>query len=814
MSFIVENRFLWSVLVIFYLSLPATAQPTGFTALMGEIQSRWPERRPVLSADGKTAAFMRIGHPENIGVKNDADIWISSLQPDGQWSLPVNPGFPLNSQAYEEPVAFTADMSAIYLAMRPSADQPPVLGRCIRFGIGWSAPELVPVSPLKPLDTLRRFSISADGSMLLSIVSHVGKRQLLAAQVQENGGFGPWQRWQVEPSEVAEIQSMALAADGRTLYIVASSSRAVETGLYRVVASETSPIKWSEPEPIFALPDSVVRKADLSLSTDGSTMYFSYGLGQTDLYSWTIPPPFRAVGSVRRFSICARDKGQDVKQASLSIYNLQGDEATIRQTTGRVGCAQVLMPENAELLAFGTASGYYLPVVFWRTQQLKSQAPDAITTLSQASGSAAGYKQQLIDMDTAIYRLDIKRKEFRFMPLPGLPDSPKPPPPGGELVALRDLFVHYTQKVEGPPVDVSAKPLKPDTTETMRLAAKFAGHHGQEVQPRETLTASASTTYNADDPDRWQKLYQDYHGVAPLQKKEIPSPPPANPAADSAKVWVQTEMEQIWQNELKAEMWHQMYRDIADKYTGSLSPADRLRVPQAIDSVSAAIAQKAFPKAKDETPSYDAALRAEIHEGAKAYLKKNMEQRAKAELEIELEYQMLRIAREHLLYQMANPSKPGIAAPPSPIAMPTLQRQNMGLSAPTWSEASIVIPAFPITNGTVLTLPGIVFHTDADQFISFSQIELDRLATYLVDHPEWSIEIVSHTHTQLPASQAMPLSASRSRKVLLRLVELGVSADRMRSIGLGGTRPIEREHTFSDMLQNERIEIRFREIPK
>lgn len=55
------------------------------------------EMSPYIHADGKTIYLSSKGHPGMGG----ADLFVSRLQPDGQWSKPVNLGYPINTAADE-----------------------------------------------------------------------------------------------------------------------------------------------------------------------------------------------------------------------------------------------------------------------------------------------------------------------------------------------------------------------------------------------------------------------------------------------------------------------------------------------------------------------------------------------------------------------------------------------------------------------------------------------------------------------------------------------------------------------------------------
>ena len=89
---------------------------------LGEpINTRFNERSPFISADGKTLYFSSNGHP---GFGNH-DLFMSRKLDDGTWSVPVNLGRPIN--AYGDDVFLTIPASGdkiIYSSQRTDARAP------------------------------------------------------------------------------------------------------------------------------------------------------------------------------------------------------------------------------------------------------------------------------------------------------------------------------------------------------------------------------------------------------------------------------------------------------------------------------------------------------------------------------------------------------------------------------------------------------------------------------------------------------------------------------------------------------------------
>lgn len=84
---------------------------------------------------------------------------------------------------------------------------------------------------------------------------------------------------------------------------------------------------------------------------------------------------------------------------------------------------------------------------------------------------------------------------------------------------------------------------------------------------------------------------------------------------------------------------------------------------------------------------------------------------------------------------------------------------------------------------------------------------LDRIASVLVQHPTLTIRVEGHTDSAGPEHANLTLSQARADAVRQALVERGVPAERIETVGLGETRPIADNGTPAGRDRNRRIEV-------
>ena len=84
---------------------------------------------------------------------------------------------------------------------------------------------------------------------------------------------------------------------------------------------------------------------------------------------------------------------------------------------------------------------------------------------------------------------------------------------------------------------------------------------------------------------------------------------------------------------------------------------------------------------------------------------------------------------------------------------------------------------------------------------------VDRLAQFMRDYPERSVRIEGHTDSAGSDAANQALSEQRADAVRESLIERGLEAERIATLGYGEARPIAGNETAAGRQQNRRVEI-------
>ncbi|RME14162.1 MAG: OmpA family protein [Alphaproteobacteria bacterium] len=108
----------------------------------------------------------------------------------------------------------------------------------------------------------------------------------------------------------------------------------------------------------------------------------------------------------------------------------------------------------------------------------------------------------------------------------------------------------------------------------------------------------------------------------------------------------------------------------------------------------------------------------------------------------------------------------------------------------------------------VVTMPDdITFDTDSARLTKAIRKELRALADNLLKYPNSTIKVIGHTDNTGSASHNLELSRQRAAAVTAVLVNNGVPASRIVTIGKGESEPVASNLTPEGRAQNRRVEI-------
>ena len=110
-----------------------------------------------------------------------------------------------------------------------------------------------------------------------------------------------------------------------------------------------------------------------------------------------------------------------------------------------------------------------------------------------------------------------------------------------------------------------------------------------------------------------------------------------------------------------------------------------------------------------------------------------------------------------------------------------------------------------LTEGKFITY-GITFDVGKSTIKPESMGEINRIVKLMTDNPELKFSVEGHTDSTGNTASNQTLSEERSRAIVSKLTELGISANRLTSAGKGQSTPIADNSTDEGRAKNRRVE--------
>jgi outer membrane protein OmpA-like peptidoglycan-associated protein len=357
------------------------AQQPSWTVerLSDSINTPYDEITPVLTRDGRTLYFTRVGHPDfertlifdtinyaqklkerdylqmlgrlygELGQtvlgepwrsKFNQDTWCAYSNEDGTFTEAIHPGYPLNNALPNSLVAITPDPNAFYIInqFKPEGDMKKGFSVIRKQGDDdWAFPRPVEIKDYYTITSDVNLTMSFDGKVLILSAARFDSRDLDLYICFKEGEH----RWST-PQHLGNIINSArremtpyLSENNRTLYF--ASDRGESGGgldIFMTRRESDSWFDWSKPvqliEPINSKSDESQPYFNM---TTGYLYFTSKRAGSSDIYRVDIAPPQATELVIKGYSYNSKTNFQlrDVRIA----YQFEGqDPDTILSTDG------------------------------------------------------------------------------------------------------------------------------------------------------------------------------------------------------------------------------------------------------------------------------------------------------------------------------------------------------------------------------------------------------------------------------------------------------------------------------------------------
>ncbi|MCB0564371.1 MAG: OmpA family protein [Phaeodactylibacter sp.] len=805
-------------LVFLTISLALAAQEALPRLLPTEVNSGYDEWAPVASPEGKALYFNRLGHPQNMGDADAADIWITYRLADGQWPRAVNVGGPVNSRRDERAVGIHASGRRLYL-YRPDTY---TLFYSDRRGRAWQPPMPISIDSFSLKDKEAHFAFSPDGAVLLLSFAgpgSMGGRDIYICFAKGENRYSYPHALGPPVNSSAEEMGLWLAADGETLYF--SSDRAGGQGgqdLYYIRRLDNGWDNWTLPRNLGPTVNTSHDDLFLSMPASGHPVYLlrSNDEGSLDIYETELPDSLLPQAVVL-LTGAIRDagSGEVLNQAKAQLNPLM-DDAPLAEAgmPDYAGTYQLILPLGEDFELSAEMNGYF-PV----SEPLELSG-DAIEELDQDNGllmASLGrdpaYVQRneeiislqlhLRALDDELIRVNEERKSLLQKLVTGHREDPDwTPPSDPELDVLRHRYQQHQAMVQDTIVPDAygatisngqeVNDMKERYNRFVQYEKKQQKEAGEEVGGNAYLWDDEAMSFENIQKEVRQNLKA---GLAPKVGQELSASMLESVKSEVAPSLSERERRQL---ELKEE---ELRRDIRQSFGNPAGNTENwvAKSPPTVtewerqlkEDIQTALA----PKVREE-------LRQELKDDIRAALANDITYWAKKETQAEMQAEL----NEKMQLQIEQEKRKAVSTPASPDAVAPLKPAPVARAA--YREIQQDLLLVRPEPGTLIPLNTVVFEPNKPTLKAVAYTELGRVLEFLNQNEQLVVEIGVHAGAQLSHANALSLTTQRAIAITNYLIGHGIDEGRVIPKGYGKTFPAAENNSQEAQRRNQRVEMR------
>ena len=265
------------------------------------INSKTGEVAPVITPDGKTLYFTRLGHDLNKGKNKAQDVWFSKVQTDGTWGESENINEPINTSENNAVTTISADGKSIYVLniYMPDGTLRQGLSVSKRNKLGWELPKEVKISDYYNREKVVEFSLAPNGKVLVMSCERMdsfGSRDLYVSFLTNELWSKPLNMG-VKINTAEDEGSPFIAADSKTLYFSTAGFPGYgKNDIFLTKRLDSTWTNWSEPENIGDLINTSKWDGYFTIPASGEHAYFSsdeLSIGKEDIFRIKLFPSIR-----------------------------------------------------------------------------------------------------------------------------------------------------------------------------------------------------------------------------------------------------------------------------------------------------------------------------------------------------------------------------------------------------------------------------------------------------------------------------------------------------------------------------------------
>lgn len=363
-------RFIFVSILFIYANSDFVALAQNFTPrnLGVNINTSYPETKPIISPDGKILYFARQNYPGNFdGNRDEQDIYVSYFV-NGQWQQAMNIGAPLNDK-YPNGISAIAEDGKAALVLNAYNEYGDVSeGASVsrKQGNSWSTPQMINIQEFYNLNQyIDYFLANNERTLLLAIEQDdaYGDQDLYVSfRIDDRNWSKPINLGSSINSPSPEF-SPFLAADDKTLFFASYRKDGFgDSDIYYSKRLDDTWTKWSTPENLGSDVNSSAFEAYYSIAASGTDAYFVTTKGSIDeskdIYQMVLPYKFRPDPVLLLNGKVINEANMQTLDATIQLTNLTANDKSQQIESNASNGFTSILPKGPVFLYLPQKEGF------------------------------------------------------------------------------------------------------------------------------------------------------------------------------------------------------------------------------------------------------------------------------------------------------------------------------------------------------------------------------------------------------------------------------------------------------------------------
>jgi outer membrane protein OmpA-like peptidoglycan-associated protein len=331
---------------------------TGYkkVSLGPNVNTKYSEKSPVISPDGKTLWYSIEGDPDNTGGEEDGDeIYYSTAVNDTDWSKNIHIEEPLNNSGPNSVISVTPDNNTMLINNTYNDDgsqKGAGFSLTYRTSDGWTLPQDVVVANYYNNAKYIESCMSSDRKSLIMAIERddtYGDRDLYASFLKDDGTWTEPKNLGGDINTFGEEMSPFLAADGVTLYFASNGRPGYGSNdVFLTRRLDETWTSWSEPQNLGSDINSAKWDAYYRLDAAGKYAYLvstDNAIGSGDIFRIKVAESAKPQPVVLIYGKVLNSKTNEPLAASITYRDLKSDmEIGIATSNPTDGSYKIVLP--------------------------------------------------------------------------------------------------------------------------------------------------------------------------------------------------------------------------------------------------------------------------------------------------------------------------------------------------------------------------------------------------------------------------------------------------------------------------------------